>query len=185
MIVMKFGGTSLAGAREIRQVGGIVRRFAARRPVVVVSAMAGVTDDLIALAEQAVQGTPTEVSRRLDRLQARHRKAARSLGVSDGARDRLGRDLESLFAELEGVCHGVLLLRELSRRSLDLIASFGERLSAQIVAAHLRQIGLRAQGIDAREQIVTDDSHGEAVVDFEQTQRRVRRSILPLLRAAG
>ncbi len=185
MIVMKFGGTSLAGAEEIVHVGQIVRRFSGRSPVVVVSAMAGVTDDLIALAEQAVSGRPTEISRRLDRLHARHRKVARALGVSDGSRDRLGRDLEALFAELEGICHGVMLLRELSRRSLDLIASFGERLSAQIVAAHLRQIGLRAQSVDARDHIVTDDSHGEAVVDFEATQRNIRRGLRPLSRAGG
>ncbi len=185
MIVMKFGGTSLAGAPRIRQVGQIVRRFAGRRPAVVVSAMAGITDDLIALADQAVAGRPGEVSRRLDRLQAHHRKAARALGVSDGVEDRLARDFEALFSELEGVCHGVLLLRDLSRRSLDLIASFGERLSAQIVAAHLRLLGLRAQSVDAREHIVTDDSHGEAVVDFDVTQRNLRRALLPLLRKGG
>ena len=185
MIVMKFGGTSLAGAAEIKQVGQIVRRFASRSPVVVVSAMAGVTDELIALAEEAVSGRPTEVSRRLDRLQARHRRVARRLRVSDGIADRLGRDLLALFSELEGVCHGVLLLRDLSRRSLDLISSFGERLSAQIVAAHLRSIGLRAQFIDARDQIVTDDSHGEAIVDFDVTQRNVRRAFRPLVRAGS
>jgi bifunctional aspartokinase / homoserine dehydrogenase 1 len=185
MIVMKFGGTSLAGADAIGQAGQIVRRFASRSPVVVVSAMAGVTDDLIGLAEQAVGGRPSEVSLRLDRLHARHRKVAQALGVSDGRRDRLVKDLEAQFAELEGVCHGVLLLRELSRRSLDLITSFGERLSAQIVAAHLRRIGLRAQPVDAREQIVTDDSHGEAVVDFDATQKKVRRALLPLLRAGS
>ncbi len=77
----------------------------------------------------------------------------------------------------------MLLLRELSRRSLDLVGSFGERLSAQIVAAHLRSLGLRAQFVDARDQIVTDDSHGEAVVDFEATPRRVRRALRPLLRS--
>src|SRR5262249_23562499 len=109
-------------------------------------------------------------------------KTARALHLSDGVSDRLGRELLGLFSELEGACHGVLLLRELSRRSLDLVGSFGERLSAQIVAAHLRSQGLRAQFVDARDQIVTDDSQGEAVVDFEATPRRVRRSLRPLLR---
>src|SRR3989442_5461479 len=69
MIVMKFGGTSLAGAAQIRQVGAIVRRFVRSRPVVVVSAMAGVTHELIALARPSVSGLPREVSRRLHRLQ--------------------------------------------------------------------------------------------------------------------
>ncbi len=183
MIVMKFGGTSVAHAPEIRQVGGIVRRFANRRPVVVVSAMAGVTDDLIGIAQRAVAGSPGEVSRRLDRLQARHRDVVRRLGIGAGANGRLEREMQALFTELEGVCHGVLLLRELSRRSLDLISSFGERLCAQIVAAHLRQIGLKAQSVDARDSIVTDESHGSASVDFDATQKNLKRSVAPALRA--
>jgi aspartate kinase len=182
MIVMKFGGTSLAGAARIKQVGAIVRRFARSRPVVVVSAMAGVTDELIAVAEKSVTGLPREVGRRLDLLQRRHRREARLLGLSDGSGSRLERGLETLFTELEGVCHGVLLLRELSRRSLDLISSFGERLSALIVTDHLRHLGLRAQYVDARDLIVTDESHGAAVVDFDTTNRNLRRALLPGVR---
>jgi aspartate kinase len=185
MLVMKFGGTSLAGEKQIRQVGQIVRRFASRRPVIVVSAMAGVTDELIKIAERAAEGLPREVSGRLDRLHARHRKVARALRLRDGLGEHLTRDLETLFAELEGVCHGVMLLRELSRRSLDLISSFGERLSARLVTAHLRTAGLKAQFVDARDLIVTDDSHGEAVVDLDATQRTVRRRLPPLLRAGA
>jgi aspartate kinase len=185
MLVMKFGGTSQAGAAEVRRVGGIVRRFAARRPVVVVSAMAGVTDDLIALAELAVAGSPRQVSRRLERLHGRHRMEAARLGLGSPEADGLGRALQALFAELEGVCHGVLLLRELSRRSLDLIASFGERLAGQMVAAHLRQIGLRAQYVDSRDHIVTDENHGSAVVDFETTNRNLCRALLAPVRAGA
>src|SRR5207245_9171338 len=88
MIVMKFGGTSLQGAPQIRQAGLIVKRFARSRPVVVVSAMAGVTDDLIALAERSVSGLPREVSQRLDRLYRRHRREARLLGLADGPSGR-------------------------------------------------------------------------------------------------
>jgi aspartate kinase len=183
MIVMKFGGTSIAHAPEIRQVGQITRRFAGRRPVIVVSAMAGVTDDLIRLAHQAVGGAPREVSRRLDRLQERHREVVRRLKVGDGERGRLDRELQALFTELEGVCHGVLLLRELSQRSLDLISSFGERFCAHVVAAHLRQIGLKAQFVDARDHIVTDESHGAAIVDFDATQRNLRRGLQPAIRS--
>lgn len=183
MIVMKFGGTSLAGAPRFRQVGSIVKRFARSQPVVVVSAMAGVTDDLIGLAEDSVAGLPREVSRRLDRLHRRHRREARLLGLSDGSGSRLEREIDALFTELEGVCHGVLLLRELSKRSLDLVSSFGERLSALIVTDHLKTLGLRAQLMDARDYIVTDESHGAAVVDFEATNRRLRKGLLPGVRA--
>ncbi|MBI1952051.1 MAG: aspartate kinase [Acidobacteria bacterium] len=183
MIVMKFGGTSLAGASQIMQVGSIVRRFVRSQPVVVVSAMAGVTDELIGLAEGSVAGLPRDVSRRLDRLHGRHRREARLLGVSHGSGSPLERGIDALFAELEGVCHGVLLLRELSRRSLDLISSFGERLAALIVTDHLKTLGLRAQYADARDHIVTDESHGAAVVDFEATSHRLRKGLLPGVRA--
>src|SRR5207247_8093156 len=93
MIVMKFGGTSLQGAPQIRQVGSIIKRFARSRPVVVVSAMAGVTDDLIALAERSVAGLPREVSQRLDRLYRRHRRGARLLGVGRRGARRLAAGL--------------------------------------------------------------------------------------------
>jgi aspartate kinase len=182
MIVMKFGGTSLAGAARIRQVGSIVKRFARSRPVVVVSAMAGVTDDLIALAQKSVEGLPRDVGDRIDRLQRRHRREARLLGLSDGGGSRLERELGALFGELEGACHGVLLLRELSRRSLDLITSFGERLSALLITDHLRSLGLKVLYVDARDSIVTDESHGAAVVDFDATYRRLRKDLLPDIR---
>jgi aspartate kinase len=183
MIVMKFGGTSLAGPDEVRQVGGIIRRFAGRRPVVVVSAMAGVTDDLIAVAGEAVGGQPRDMERRFDRLRARHLRAARTLGLVDSSRGDLERDLDAMFAELRELLHGILLLRELTRRSLDLITSFGERLSARLMAAHLADIGLPAICCDARDQIVTDDSHGAAVVDFDATKRRIRSRLLRPVRA--
>src|SRR2546428_12232627 len=85
MIVMKFGGTSLAGAAQIRQVGGIVKRFARSRPVVVVSAMAGVPDELIALAGRSGSGPPREVSGRLGPGQRRHPPEARPLGLRGGS----------------------------------------------------------------------------------------------------
>src|SRR2546426_4415686 len=115
MIVMKFGGTSLAGAAQIRQVGSIVRRFARSKPVVVVSAMAGVTDDLILLAETSVAGLPRDVSARLDRLQRRHRREARPPRPGDRPRRPPERGVEGPFSELEGGFHRVLLLPGPSR----------------------------------------------------------------------
>src|SRR2546428_11667295 len=102
MIVMKFGGTSLAGAARIRQVGAIVRRFARSRPVIVVSAMAGVTHELIALAGRSVSGLPREVSGRVHRLQRRHPPGGRPPGLRRRSRRRPECELEDAFAELEG-----------------------------------------------------------------------------------
>ena len=174
MIVMKFGGTSVAGVEPMRQVGQIVRRFARRKPVVVVSALAGVTDDLIAVASAAAHGRTARMSRLLARLRRRHEDVARGLGIRDG--------FAPVFAELEGVLRGIALLREPGTRSLDLVVSFGERLSARLLAGHLAQIGLASRFVDARDLIVTDDNHGNAAVDVAATGRATRRRLGPLVR---
>jgi aspartate kinase len=182
MIIMKFGGTSMARAGAIRKVGRIVQRFASRRPVVVVSALAGVTDELAALADAASGGRRREVARRLARLRARHVAVVRGLAL--GGRDSrvVGRALAQELSGLQEILHGVLLLREPSRRSLDLVMSFGERLSARLLAAHLRALGLEARYADARDLIVTDDTHGAAVVDVRETRRLARRRLGTLRR---
>jgi aspartate kinase len=182
MIVMKFGGTSVAAAGPIRLVGQIVRRYAARRPVVVVSALAGVTDELMAAAAAAAAGKRSEVRRRIDRLAARHGGVARRFGFGARERAAMQRELDRDLAELRDVLHGVTLLREPSRRSLDLVASFGERLASHLVAAHLRQTGLDGRAVDARNLIVTDDGHGAAVVDLAATGVRTRALLRPMLR---
>jgi aspartate kinase len=182
-IVMKFGGTSLADAGRIRQVGAIVRRLAARKPVVVVSALAGVTDALLAAAADAAAGRAAEVGRHVTRLAKRHTEALAALALAPRAAAAVARDLDAELRELGGVLHGIVLLREPGRRSLDLVVSFGERLSARLVAAHLRALGLRAVDVDARGLIVTDDDHGEAAVDLPTTRRRTRAGLGRLLRA--
>jgi aspartate kinase len=180
---MKFGGTSLANAERMRQVGAIVRRFSSGRLVVVVSALAGVTDTLLAAASDAATGRAAQVRRRLARLQSRHLQMAAGLKLAPAASSALRRDLETELRELGGVLHGIHLLREPGRRSLDLVASFGERLSARLVAGQLRAIGLDAFAVDARGLVVTDDGHGEAAVDTATTRRRARAGLGRLLRA--
>jgi aspartate kinase len=177
MIVMKFGGTSVADAGAIRKVGRIIRRLAAGRPVVVVSALSGVTDDLLAIAAAATAGRRREVGRGLSRIESRHALVARGLGLDRKTARTLAGSLAAEFSALRDILHGVLLLREPSRRSLDLVASSGERLSARLLAAHLGSLGIAARSTDGRDLIVTDDTHGAAVVDVATTGRRVRRRI--------
>jgi aspartate kinase len=183
LIVMKFGGTSLADAERMRQVGVIVRRFSSHRLVVVVSALAGVTDALLAAAGDAASGRAAQVRRCLARLRSRHLGVAAGLRLAPGAAAALRGDLEAELDELGGILHGILLLREPGGRSLDLVASFGERLSARLVAGHLRGLALDAVDVDARGLVVTDDGHGEATVDVATTRRRSRGGLLRLLRA--
>lgn len=153
MIVLKFGGSSVNGPDRVARVTEIVRSRLDRKPVVVVSAFRGATDDLLALAREAARGDLS----RLDALAARHREAAAALGV-DAA------PLEPLFEELEALARGVSLLHELTPRTLDRVASFGERLSVRLVAAAFSKAGIAARPVDAfAAGLVTDDRFGAAV----------------------
>jgi aspartate kinase len=151
MIVMKFGGTSVADAQRIRSVIGIVRDRLDQRPVVVVSAHAGVTDTLMELANRAAVGRPD-----VSPIRERQLRVAEDLGIDGGV-------VEPLLSELEALLEGVSLLRDLTPRTLDSVLSFGERMSARVVAAAFAKEGIRAQAVDAFDLgLVTDDNFGGA-----------------------
>ncbi|MEY4744218.1 MAG: hypothetical protein RL272_163 [Candidatus Parcubacteria bacterium] len=182
MIVMKFGGSSVGNAEAMRQVAGLVGRYRDKRPVLVVSALQGVTDALIILADAALAGDLAAVEEGVAGLRARHREAA--IGTAgDEALECLAR-IDALAAELGHALRGVAYLRELSDRSRDLIVSFGERMSAPIVACALAAAGIPARDVDARTLVITDDRFGAASVRFPETNARIAAAIPPLA-AAG
>jgi aspartate kinase len=151
VIVMKFGGTSVGDAGSIHQVVQIVRRHSDRRPVVVVSAHAGVTDALLALAQRAATGDADTSA-----IAERHRVILRELDLPQGL-------LDPLLGELQDLARGLRLVGQTSPRALDRIASFGERCCARTVAAALRQGGVLAVAVDAFEAgLRTDSAFGRA-----------------------
>jgi len=151
MIVMKFGGTSVADAVRVRTVVRLVADRLDRRPVVVVSALAGVTNLLIDLAHRALKG-PTPAAE----VRERHGRIVADLGLPP---DLLQEELDDLRSLLKGIT----LVGELTPRSLDCIMSFGERLSARVVAAALNAAGHRAEACNAYDLgLVTDDRFGSA-----------------------
>lgn len=170
--VLKFGGTSLADPDRVRAVAAIVSARAAAGPtVMVVSAFGSVTDDLIAAGRSAEQGDPEYLSRLHD-VRARHSAAAADLaapGETTSVDERIG----ALFDELDDLLLGVSLVKECTARTWDQILSFGERLSATLVAAALRAAGTPAEACDARDLIVTDDNFGRARVDVDASRGRV------------
>ena len=178
--VHKFGGTSLADAERILRAADLLRAAARRgRVVVVASAMGGVTDQLLAAARDAEGGRIAAARSLVEAVRARHEEAARALARATGARVTFDAGpLEELLTALSGVA----LLRERSPRVTDLIASFGERLSAPLVAAALSARGVRAVAVDARRMLVTDEKHGAATCDRARSDARVRRLLLPKLR---
>ena len=180
MRVLKFGGSSLATPQRIRSVTEIVVAAArSERVVVVVSALQGVTDQLLGAARLAERGDEawTQHHRALVR---RHIDATQRLCASRG-NAVLKHRLTLMLDELHDVLRGIHLLRHAPPRALDHVASFGERLSSELVAAHLDRFH-RAIAVDARELVVTDDHFTQAAVQFEATNRRIRARLKALLR---
>lgn len=179
MIVMKFGGTSVEDARAISQAARIVSTRLDRAPVVIVSAMARVTDTLLGLARAAGRRQFDEVASLVDALRTRHTSVAVEL-LADSAASTCER-VASLFDELEGLARSIATLGELTPRSQDAIVSFGERLSSIMVAAALEARGVPAELVDSRRFIITDNQFTSAVPDFKETARRTRLELLPVI----
>jgi aspartate kinase len=173
MIVMKFGGSSVANRAQIEKVLAIVAGRAAgpaRAPLVVCSAHKGITDALVRAAEEAAAGRFAPAAA-LDRQAA----VARELGCDEAL-------LAPFFAEITDLLRGVSLVRELSPRSLDYVSSFGERMSVRVIADFFRRRGLPAQAFDVYDLgFVTDASFGAArpVPGWEEGARRLVAERVP------
>jgi len=173
MRVLKFGGSSVADGPRIGAMTAIAAEAAAGgRIAVVLSAMQGVTDLLITAARKAAGG-PEGGRIALEEIRGRHLAAVRHLFAAPDQSAVIA-PLTIMLNELEEILHGIELIRECSPRTLDLVMSFGERLSCTLAAAHMRARGLDPLLLDARELILTDDSFGAAVVDFQATCARIR-----------
>jgi aspartate kinase len=179
VVVHKLGGTSLGDASRIVHAAGLLAAASRRRRLVaVVSAMGGVTDLLLSAAHEAERGRLGPAKKAVAAIRARHEAAAEGIAAATGV--PLAFD-GSPLAELETALAGISLLRERTPRVTDLVASFGERLSAPLVAAALSAAGVPARAVDARAFLVTDERHGAATCDRKKTDPRARRTIGALL----
>jgi aspartokinase/homoserine dehydrogenase 1 len=172
MKILKFGGSSVANPDRIRVVEQIVRREEKRnRVIVVVSAFQGTTDQLLACARAAEKGD-TSHRKLFQKISARHLDAVRAL-LTRKPRLAATSAVEGLLEELRESLTGIELLHDCPPRTLDLVASFGERLSSVIVAAYFNQ-RRPAFAVDARTLILTDDHFTRAGVLFGSTNKAIR-----------
>ena len=175
-VVMKFGGTSVADPDAIDRLFGIVRRQLHQRPerapVVVVSALAGVTDKLIEVTRQAEEGDAARAGAALLALLDRH--VTMAAAVAPASATALQASIRADFGELMGLVHALAVLREVSPRSLDAVLAAGEVVSSRMVAAALADHDIPAAWVDARSVLVTDAEHTGAVPDMDGTRRRLR-----------
>ena len=175
MIVLKFGGSSVADAPCMRQVANLVKAALPRSPLVVLSAMGKTTNALFEAAKAAEAGDLAGAMAHQRAIMAAHRQAADQLFVG-AVPEALDVALTDLFGELELLLRGVAMLRELSPRSMDAIASLGERLSTRIFAAFVA-----GAWVDARTVLRTDAVFGEAVPNQKVIQTLAQEHLKPLL----
>jgi aspartate kinase len=182
VIVVKFGGTSVGDAEAIKRAAAIVVSRRERRPIVVVSAMAGVTNDLLAIAEQSSRGQLIGAIRSIEGLRERHmEEAERLLGDSPECEELCG-DMSAMIDELAHLTEALNTLGDVSPRSLDAIAAYGEQLSSQLVVAAFRQCGVPAEHVDARDVMITDDAFTRAEPNVEAIGEASQRLLAPLAR---
>lgn len=182
MIVVKFGGTSVGDADAIRRAASIVASRREAHPVVVVSAMAGVTNALLAIAEQAARGQLIGAIRSVEALRERHMEQAQLLLGDSAECIELCGEMSALIDELAHLAEALNTLGDATPRSLDAIASYGEQLSSLLVVAAFNRCGLRAEHVNAREVVITDDTFTRAEPNVEAIAEAALRVLAPMAR---
>jgi aspartate kinase len=185
MVVQKFGGTSVADPDAVRRLIEIARTAHARDgrgPVVVVSALSQVTDALLSVAGEAGASRTQAALALVAQLRDRHRAMAHAL-TGDGQLAPLTAFIDEQFNQLADIVKALAVLREVSLRTLDVIASMGELLSSRIIAAALVHAGLPGEWVDVRRALVTNDDHTRALPLMRETTAALRASVVPLLEA--
>ncbi|PYX61429.1 MAG: lysine-sensitive aspartokinase 3 [Acidobacteria bacterium] len=183
MIVMKFGGTSVEDGNAIDRAAKIVHGRLAQRPVVVVSAMSKVTDQLLAMGRAAGAGDRKTALKLSRALRERHYNTAGEL-LGTALFTQFHGDLGVDFDALDELLRGIAAVGELTPRTTDHVAAYGELLSSKIITAAFAARGIDSKLVDSRECILTDGNHTRAVPLFEETNERVRLKLKPLLEAA-
>jgi aspartokinase/homoserine dehydrogenase 1 len=178
--VHKFGGASLADPQAVRHAVGIIQERPFPR-VVVVSAMAGVTDLLLEAAARSRAGDLLAAARVAQTLRERHTAAAKALTAAGAPRSELLAFLDAQITELETLAKGLSILRELTPRTSDFLVARGERLSARLVTAALLSANLKTRYVDAADVVRTDANFGNASPDLDATDQLLRKALKPLL----
>jgi aspartate kinase len=184
-IVMKFGGTSVATGKNIRHVAELIadNRSEDCAVVAVVSALEGVTDQLIQAAEEAKKGNRKYIRKFKQEILERHLVTAKKTIKKGQIREDVEQTLRARIDELEQVLTGIVYVGELTPKSRDTVISYGEKLSAPIVSGALKDLGLKSEHLTGGEAgIVTDNNFGEAGLLMNVTKYQVTKNLEPLLK---
>jgi aspartate kinase len=182
-LVVKFGGTSIASDEKIRDVSNYLHSLSKKNQVIAVcSAVSGITDDLIEISKLIQKGNKEQANKLTKKIIQKHNRLAKDSIKKSQNRKKLLDKLNSDFTELEELLHGMLLLGEVTPRSLDYLISFGERLSINLVAFALLDFGSKSIPLTGKEVgIVTDSNFGKARPLMDTTKIRVSKTVGTLL----
>jgi aspartate kinase len=178
MIVMKFGGTSVEDANAIRNITNIVTREISRKPIVVVSACAGITNQLLHTATLASQGKKEEALNSVITIESRHKKIVKDLFDGD-TQKFLNKHFSLIAEELTALVNGVAVLGELTPRSLDTFAVYGELMSSFIIHHYFESQKIKSFWVDARSFMKTDEHFTKASVNVDSTEQQLKDIVLP------
>ena len=174
MIVMKFGGSSVADAQRIRHVVEIVKTQLERKPVLVLSAMGDTTDHLLEAGNNAFQKSIASI----EQIEKHHYDTIKKLKLTAATR----KEIASLLEELKRLLSGISLIREMTPRTKDYLVSFGERLSVRIAAAYCKSLGIPAQACDAWDLGFISDSNFTSAELVKESWELIPQKITPLLK---
>jgi aspartate kinase len=181
VIVVKFGGTSVGDAQSIERAAEIVKGRLARQPAVVVSALGGATNALLAIGEQSAKGHLIGALRGVETLRDRHfQQCEKLLGKSEEASE-VAAEMSASFDELASLAEALSVLGHATPRSFDAIAAFGEQLSSHLVAAFFKLRDIPAEHMDARDVFVTDDNFMSAEPQTDAIAEAARDQVQPLI----
>jgi bifunctional aspartokinase / homoserine dehydrogenase 1 len=172
MQVLKFGGTSVANAENIRKVKDIIQLKKGAKTVVIVSAFGGVTDELLECGSLAANGDGS-YKEHLQKLTERHLTVVKELLPLTNQSSVLSFVMQQ-FNEVEDICNGIFLLNDFTDRTKDRILSYGELISSKIISSYLASDGLLNKLVDSRKLIHTDSQYTRAAVQFEKTQQNIQ-----------
>jgi len=172
MIVMKFGGSSVADASRLRHVGEIVKSQLNKKPVLVLSAMGDTTDHLLEAGDLAIKEGKVEIAG----VAKLHQTTIKNLKLPNQ------KEIDTLLDELTRLLSGISLIRELSPRTKDYLVSFGERLSVRIAAAYLKSIGMNARAFDAWELGFLSNSNYTGAEILKESWDLIPEKVLPLIK---
>ena len=182
MIIIKFGGTSVGDADRVANAIDIVAERQGRQPIVVVSALAGVTNDLVAASEAARESDIERVNSIIAKVRQRHEDVAmRLVQQKYDFFESFIKQLDKQIEQIHTILKGIALLGEITPRAKDKVTAIGEKLSSVLFAYSMMMRAVPGEHVDSEEVVITDDRFGEASPRMEETRTAAQRVLLPLI----